>query len=260
MDTTRVSERGFVGVSAALFAASVVQTVVTCASMSAMGSMSMPGGWKMSMTWMRMPGQTWPGVAAAFVGMWCVMMAAMMMPSLMPMLARYRRAVRASGETRPGPRTVIVSAGYFLVWTALGVAVFPLGVAAATVAMEQPALARAVPIASAAVIVLAGWVQLTAWKTRQLACCRVEPMGHLLRGDVGTAWRHGLRLGLRCVRCCAGLTAVLLVIGVMDLRAMAAVAVATTIERVAAAGDRFARATGALLIGMGLFLLVRAMG
>jgi hypothetical protein len=42
--------------------------------------MPMPGGWTMSMAWMRMPGQTWPGAAASFLGMWVVMMVAMMLP------------------------------------------------------------------------------------------------------------------------------------------------------------------------------------
>ena len=60
--------------------------------MSAMGEMPMPGGWTMSMAWMRMPGQTWPGAAASFLGMWVVMMVAMMLPSLVPMLWRYRQA------------------------------------------------------------------------------------------------------------------------------------------------------------------------
>ena len=58
-----------------------------------MDGMPMPGGWTMSMTWMRMPGQTWPGAAASFLGMWIVMMVAMMLPSLVPMLWRYRKAV-----------------------------------------------------------------------------------------------------------------------------------------------------------------------
>ena len=56
-------ERAFLGVSALLFAASAAVTIVWCTSMSAMGGMPMPGGWTMSMTWMRMPGQTWPGAA-----------------------------------------------------------------------------------------------------------------------------------------------------------------------------------------------------
>jgi predicted metal-binding membrane protein len=71
----------FFGVSALLFAASAAATIVWCASMSAMGEMPMPGGWTVSMAWMRMPGQTWPGAAASFLGMWVVMMVAMMLPS-----------------------------------------------------------------------------------------------------------------------------------------------------------------------------------
>jgi predicted metal-binding membrane protein len=47
-----------------------------------MGEMPMPGRWTMPMAWMRMPGQTWPGAAASFLGMWVVMMVAMMLPSL----------------------------------------------------------------------------------------------------------------------------------------------------------------------------------
>ena len=69
-------------------------------SMSAMGGMPMPGGWTMSMTWMRMPGQTWPGAAASFLGMWIVMMVAMMLPALVPMLRRYREAVDQTGRAR----------------------------------------------------------------------------------------------------------------------------------------------------------------
>ena len=59
----------FLGVSVLLFATSVAITIALSASMSAMGGMLMPGGWTMSMTWMRMPGQTWPGAAAAFLAM-----------------------------------------------------------------------------------------------------------------------------------------------------------------------------------------------
>ena len=46
-------------------------------SMSAMAGMEMPGGWTMSMAWMRMPGQSGPGAAATFPGMWTVMMVTM---------------------------------------------------------------------------------------------------------------------------------------------------------------------------------------
>src|SRR6185295_2601853 len=118
-----------------------------------MDGMPMPGGWTMSMAWMRMPGQTWPGAAASFLGMWLVMMAAMMLPSLVPMLRRYRQAV---GGTMPiGRLTALVGAGYFLVWTLFGMIAFPLGVALAQVAMEHPTLAHAAPAAAGVVVVIA---------------------------------------------------------------------------------------------------------
>src|SRR5213595_1960090 len=137
MASERASQQAFFGVSALLFAASGAVTIVWCASMSAMGEMPMAGGWTMSMAWMRMPGQTWPGAAVSFLGMWVVMMVAMMLPSLIPMLRRYRDAVGVigTGRRRLGRLTALVAAGYFAVWTALGMAAFPIGAALATIEM-----------------------------------------------------------------------------------------------------------------------------
>ena len=226
-----------------------------------MGEMPLPGGWTMSMAWMRMPGQTWSGAAASFVGTWVVMMVGMMLPSLVPMLWRYRQAVGSTGGTRLGRLTMLVGVGYFFVWIVFGMAVFPLGVALASVQMQHPALTRAVPIAVGVVILMAGSFQLTAWKERQLACCREAPgRGRVLRADAVTAWRHGLRLGLHCTNCSVGLMTILLVIGVMNLRAMAVVAAAITVERLAPIGEHVARATGIVVLGAGLFLIARAAG
>jgi predicted metal-binding membrane protein len=254
----RASEGIFLGVSALLFAASAAGTIAWCGSMSAMGEMPMPGGWTMSMAWMRMPGQTWAGAAASFLGIWVMMMVAMMLPSLVPMLWRYRQAV---GARQLGPLTALVGVGYFFVWTVFGMAVYPLGVALAAVELQEPALARAVPIAVGVVVLMAGALQLTAWKSRRLACCREAPgRGRTLPADAGTAWRHGLRLGLHCSQCCASLLAILLVIGVMDPRAMALVTGVITVERLAPAGQRVARATGAVVVWAGLLLISRAAG
>ena len=86
MVSERASQQAFFGGSALLFAASAAATIVWRTSMSAMGDMPMPGGWTMSLAWMQMPGQTcgqtWLGAAASFLGMWVVMMVAMMLPSL----------------------------------------------------------------------------------------------------------------------------------------------------------------------------------
>src|SRR5438445_12750585 len=144
MISERASQRAFFGVSALLFAVSAAVTIVWCASMSAMGEMPMPGGWTMSIAWMRMPGRTWTGAAASFLGMWVVMMVAMMLPSLMPMLWRYRQAVGRTGETRLGGVTALVGVAHRILWTVLGMAAFPLGIALATVEMQPPALARSV--------------------------------------------------------------------------------------------------------------------
>jgi predicted metal-binding membrane protein len=258
MACERTSPHAFVVVSALLFVASVVLTIVWSASMSAMGDMLMPGGWTMAMMWMRMPGQTWPGAAASFLGMWVVMMVAMMLPSLVPMLWRYREAVAVTGEARLDRLTALVGVGYFFVWTVVGIAAFPLGVALAAIEMQQPALARAVPIACGVAVVIAGSLQLTAWKARQLACCRVASALESLPADSRTAWRYGVRLGLDCGRCCGNLMAILLAVGIMDLRSMAIVTAAITIERLSRGGDRVARAIGAVGVGTGLLLIGRA--
>src|SRR5216684_955245 len=63
------SERAFLATSAFLFMASAAGTIVLCRSMS--GGMAMPGGWTMSMAWMRMPAQTWL-VAAAYFFIWTI--------------------------------------------------------------------------------------------------------------------------------------------------------------------------------------------
>jgi hypothetical protein len=46
----------------------------------------------------------------------------------------------------------------------------------------------------------------------------------------------------------------------MDLRAMAVVAAAITVERLAPAGEGVARALGGVAVGAGLFLFARATG
>jgi predicted metal-binding membrane protein len=281
----RASEHALAGVSALLFVASAALTIAWCTSMSAMGGMPMPGGWTMSMAWMRMPGQTWAGAAASFLGMWIAMMVAMMLPSFAPMLRRYRQAVGMTSVTRLDGLTAIVGAGYFFVWILFGMVVFPLGVTLAEVEMRQPALARAVPAAIGVVVLIAGALQFSSWKARHLACCREGPAfargDHLelrrgfavaasgrgggggpdtVAADPGSAWRYGLRLGLHCSQCCAGPMAILLVAGVMDLRAMAVVTAAITVERLAPAGERVARAIGTVTVVAGLLLIAQAAG
>lgn len=255
------SRRAILGVSALLFVASAAATILTCRSMGTSAGMPMPGGWTISMVWMRMPGQSWAGAAATFLGIWTVMMVAMMLPSLVPALWRYRESVGAGDGTRVASQVTLVGVAYFSVWILVGAAVFPLGVALAAIAVRQPAFAGLAPLAAGVVIAVAGSVQLTAWKARHLACWREGPQHDGEEASTaGAACRYGVRLGLRCGAFCAGPMAILLVAGIMDLRAMAVVTAALTAERLAPAGGRVARATGVIAVGIGLFLVARIAG
>jgi predicted metal-binding membrane protein len=255
------SERAFFGVLALLFAINVVVTIVWCNSMSAMGEMPMPGDWTMSMAWMRMPGQTWLGAAVSFLGMWVVMMVAMMMPCVIPALWSYRQVLAGNGETHPGWLTALVGVGYFFVWTTFGIVIFPVGVGLAELEMQLPVFSRAVPLAVAVVVLIAGAFQFTSWKARSLACCRESPSrGSKSQTEAATAWRYGLHLGLHCCYCCAGLMTILVVLGVMELRIMAVVTAAITAERLAPGGEHVARGIGAVVIGAGLFMIARSVG
>jgi predicted metal-binding membrane protein len=92
------------------------------------------------------------------------MMIAMMLPSFAPILWRYRQSVATACKNRPGRLTMLVAAGHFFVWILFGLAIFESRTATAAIEMEQPALARAVPIAAGLVIAIAGAIQFTKWK------------------------------------------------------------------------------------------------
>ena len=252
-------ERVFVAVSGLVFIASIAGTIYFCGSMS--GGMRMQGGWTMSMAWMRMPDHTWLNGAGSFVGVWTMMMVAMMLPSLMPMLVNYRRSVRRAGLTRLGRLTVIAGIGYFLVWVIFGTAAYLLGVSLAAAEMRWSALARCVPIATGVTLLITGLVQFTGWKVRQLALCR-NPLAcnHTTSLDAGNSLRHGLHLGLHCALCCFGLMIILLVTGVMNLAVMLVVTIAITAERLVPAPRRAARVIGVIIIVAGVFVIVRALG
>ena len=196
-----------------------------------------------------MPAMAMPDDAASFLRMWTVMMAAMMLPSLVPTLWRYRQATTNGGSSHPDALIVLAGAGYFMVWAAQGLVALLL--------LKLPAVEHAGPLASALVMLAAGALQLSAWKAHHLACCRRAACERASRG-AGRALRYGLRLGFHCSGCCAGSTAVLLVSGFMDLRAMVLATVAITAERLAPSGQRAARLIGVLAMSAGLWIVARA--
>src|SRR5258708_13142346 len=170
---------------------------------------------------MIMPGQRWLVSAVSFMGMWVVMMAAMMLPALVPALLRYRLSFRGVQTIHLNVLTVLAGAGYFFVWALLGAFVYPVGVVAAKAEMVSAVLARSVPIATGAVLLLAGCVQLTAWKARQLCRCLAVPASaQALNQDAPRAWGPGIRLGPDCALCCSGLMPVPPAPGPLNLAAL----------------------------------------
>ena len=203
--------------------------------------------------------QTWYGAAAGYLGMWMAMMVPMMAPSLVPMLSRYRRSVRGAEGIRLHGLTALVGVGYFVIWACLGAAAWAAGAGVMAVEMRWGSLAQWLPVATGVVLLLAGGLQLTSWKARQLALwreasgCGCAPMP----GGLG-AWRQGLRLGVRCSLCCASLMLVLLAIGMTNLVAMAAVALAVSAERLAPVPLRVARVAGVAIVAVGVLTIARA--
>jgi len=245
-ETGARSGRGpLLGTSALLCLASAAATIHWSRSMA--GGMAMPGGWTMSMVWMPMPGQTWVGTGGRFVAMWLVMMVAMMLPPLLPMLASFRRSSPAA----------LAGVAYFSVWAVFGAAVYTLGSAVARTELEWPAVARLAPPATGVALLVAGAVQLSAWKARQLAVCRacVAPA---IPAAAATLL-HGVRFGVNCSLCCLGLMVVLLVGGMMNIAVVAAVAVAVAVERLGPRPALLARAIGGVVMATGAVVLARAL-
>jgi predicted metal-binding membrane protein len=210
----------------AIFILSAAATIYLCGSMS--GGMPMPGGWQMSMAWMTMPSQSWLSAALSFIGMWMVMMVAMMLPSLLPVLMRSKCNSHLA-----------LAIGYFFVWLIFGLIAYPIGLLISNLLMQSPVIAKTVPLVTAIVLICCGLFQFTSLKASRLACCTKTDNGH------HSSLKMGLQLGLDCAICCLGFMLILLVIGVMDLRAMAIVAIAITIERMF---PRTAKVIGVLIL------------
>lgn len=189
-----------------------------------MGEMAMHAGGTVSM-WTRTPGQTWPGFAAAFLGMWMTMMVPMMIPPFAVTLWRNARAA-VPGIKPLSPSSAWTGLGYFGVWSAIGVAILPV------VAMV-PAMSVGAPGARFVIGIAACAVQLTRWTARLVVAYRDVPANALVlrREDLGTPWRYGVWLGLHCARNCAPLMTIALVFTAMDFHAMAVATSLITAER-----------------------------
>lgn len=193
--------------------------------------------------------------------MWAVMMAAMMVPAATPMILIFATVNRKRlAEGAPLIRTGLFVLGYLAVWAAfsLGASLGQWGLRAAAL-VSGPAIA-VTPWLGGLLLVSAGLYQFTPLKDRCLARCQ-SPLGFIL-----TEWREGaagalvmgLRHGIFCVGCCWVLMMLLFVAGVMNLVWVAAISAFVLVEKVAPLGKVVSRLAGGILIGWGVWLLIRA--
>jgi predicted metal-binding membrane protein len=260
MDSARTSRRTFHAVVTLIAAASAATTIAWSAPARMMDGMSMAVDSMASTPWSWATGTRSFAAAASFLGMWVSMTPAMMLPSVAPSLWGYRVTVRRSGAMHPDRLTAVAALGYLSVWAMAGVGVLSIGVELARVERVFPLPAPLARLAPGLAVVAMGVIQCSAWKARQLGRCRCHAaLVPPARPAERHAWRHGVRLGIDCLRCCANLMALLLVAGVMDPGAMAAATGAITLERLAPRGAQIARATGTVAVGAGVLLLIRAL-
>jgi predicted metal-binding membrane protein len=236
------------------------------------GGMNMPGGWRMSMMWMRMPGKNWAQSAGMFMAMWFAMMVAMMTPSMMSKLNQFHRSLIWRKADHPGISTTLVASGYFTIWTVIGIGVYALGIPWALAAMRWAALSQAVPIFTGLVLILAGAFQFSPWKRKGLGQCRDLliyapyrrqrkgiPVKILKQSDALASFKEGLGQGLSCALCCAGSMAILLALGSMNLFVMLGVTIVIALEKLIPQPKPVVYLTGGLAVTAGIGIIVRTL-
>lgn len=191
-----------------------------------------------------------------FLLLWVTMMAAMMLPSMAPVAVTWVRGIgrQASGWTRTARTTEFVG-GYLVVWTAFGLLAYAALALTGGLVEDHPAAGRWI---GAAAFLLAGLHQLGPLKSVCLRHCR-DPMGHLVRYAGFRRPARDLRVGLHhgayCVGCCLGLMVVLVPLGVMNVAAMAGLAVVIFIEKLWSRGPLLARAMGIVFLVLAVLAL-----
>lgn len=190
--------------------------------------------------------------------MWCVMMAAMMLPSALPMVLTFSAVTRNRQRFgRPYVPTTIFVCGYLAIWCAFS-AFAALGQWwLHRHALLSASMATTSAIFGGALLVGAGLFQFTPLKRRCLTRCRGTLEFILTRWREGRngAFRMGLEHGAFCTGCCWALMALLFVAGVMNILWVAALTLLVCLEKISPARLRMNLATGVLLVGWGLFIL-----
>ncbi len=194
--------------------------------------------------------------AGIFLAMWAVMMAAMMLPTVVPMVLAHLAVTRRRGD---GPLpTIVFVAGYLAVWSASGVLPYFAYLGLSRLGADA-AQSTWLPVLAGSTLAFAGAYQFTAWKRVCLDKCQ-SPFAfivtHDFEGGMRGALRAGIWHGVFCLGCCWALMTVLLVVGLMNLVWMAGLFLVFLAEKSSRHGLLLARISGAALVMLGLIVIV----
>jgi predicted metal-binding membrane protein len=193
------------------------------------------------------------GTLGWFLGVWVVMMAAMMFPSVSPTVALYSRMTNARSAVSP----LLFALGYLVTWAAAGALAFAVAFAGGRIAGDVLSWGRAGHWVGAATLIVASAYELTPLKDVCLGKCR-SPLGQLL-GSWRDGWSGALRMGLTnggwCVGCCWALMASFFALGIMSVVWMALVAGLIAIEKTLPWRRVATYGTAAVLLVLGALLL-----
>jgi predicted metal-binding membrane protein len=193
------------------------------------------------------------GTLGWFVGVWVVMMAAMMFPSVSPTVALYSRMTRSREPLAP----LVFTCGYLLTWAAAGVVAFGISGLAARLFGDAIAWDSGGKWLAGGILVLAAVYELTPLKDVCLGKCR-SPLGFLLgswRPGLSGALRMGAKNGAWCVGCCWALMAALFALGVMSIAWMAFVAALIALEKLLPWRRVATYGTAAILLALGIMMV-----
>jgi predicted metal-binding membrane protein len=183
-----------------------------------------------------------------FLAAWQAMVAAMMLPSSLPLI-RLFDVVSRQQEGGARARAAFLG-GYAAVWTGFGALAF-LGDVAVHHAVEAvPALSERPSLIAGSVLALAGAFQFSDLKEQCLSKCR-QPGPYLLaryRRGPAAGFRLGLGHGLFCLGCCWALMLVMFAAGVAVLWWMAALTAVMVYEKTGRHGHALTPVLGVALL------------
>ncbi len=194
-----------------------------------------------------------------YLGVWVTMMAAMMLPSVAPMVLLFDKvSVERARRGRAVVPTWFFASSYFAVWTLYGLAAYGVYRAVRSLHLGFLDWDRGGPYVVAALLLLAGAYELTPLKTVCLRHCR-SPIHFVLggwRNGIGGALRMGAEHGAYCVGCCWGLMVVLFGLGVMSIAWMAVVAALIFMQKTLPYGDRLTRVFAVAFVAAGVWIAI----